>query len=113
MINVIVLMGKIDLNKFIEMGDEFPEYCNATAEKIRKEISADESSLDDFIRNDIITCIITQVQVIGHAVKANAQLAICKYFLDIHEMQTVLIDLNYGDITLETAKEKINKIFFG
>lgn len=113
MTNVIVLMGEINLNKFIEMGDKFPEYCNATAEKIRKEVNADESSVNEFIRNDIITCIITQVQVIGHAVKANAPLAICKYFLDIHEMQTVLIDLNYGDITLEAAKEKINKIFFG
>ena len=31
MTNVIVLMGEINLNKFIEMGDKFPEYCNATA----------------------------------------------------------------------------------
>lgn len=112
MVNVIALMGEINLNKFIEMGDKFPEYCNATAEKIRKEISADDISLDDYVRNDIITCVISQVQIIGHAVKANAQLAICKYFLDIHEMQAVLINLNYGDITLEVAKEKINKIFF-
>jgi len=112
MVNVIALMGEINLNKFIEMGDRFPEYCNTTAEKIRKEVSADDSSLDEFIRNDIITCVISQVQIIGHAVKANAQLAICKYFLDIHEIQAVLINLNYGDITLEIAKEKINKIFF-
>ena len=56
MTNVIVLMGKIDLNKLIEMGDEFPEYCNATAEKIRKEISADfyryAVSALDFVKND-------------------------------------------------------------
>ena len=114
MVNVIALMGEINLNKFIEMGEQFPEYCNTVAEKIRKEMVIDQyNSLEEFMRNDIITCIISQVQIIGHAVKANAQLAICKYFLDIHEMQTVLIDLNYGDITLEAAKGKINKIFFG
>jgi len=113
MVNVIALMGEINLNKFIKMGEKFPEYCNTIAEKIRKEMVIDQhNSLEEFMRNDIITCIISQVQIIGHAVKANAQLAICKYFLDIHEMQTALISFNLGDTTLETTKEKIDKIFF-